>query len=65
MLKITNKILKGLNKYHVFKIDYVYMWIGLGLGYATNYVENNWDLVRNIDVKPHVNSLIIKEVLKN
>ena len=49
----------------MFKVDYVYMAIGLGLGFAANYVEDKWDMVRNIDVKPHLNNLIINEVLKN
>jgi hypothetical protein len=36
ILKLTNKILKGLNKYHVFKKDYVYLFIGMGLGHLAN-----------------------------
>jgi hypothetical protein len=58
-LKITNKILKGLNRYHVFKVDYVYLAIGLGLGFTANYIENNWENVQNYDVKPHVANLIM------
>lgn len=34
LLKLTNKTLKGLNKYHVFIIDYLYMFIGMALGYV-------------------------------
>lgn len=34
LLKLTNKTLKGLNNYHVFKIDYIYMLIGMALGYV-------------------------------
>lgn len=36
LLKISNKILRALNKFYVFRIGYVYGAIGLGLGYAAN-----------------------------
>ncbi len=36
LLKITNKTLNGLNKYHVFKKDYIYLLVGLGLGHLTS-----------------------------
>lgn len=47
ILKLTNKILKGLNKYHVFKVDYMYLAVGLGLGWVANFVEGNWGRVEN------------------
>lgn len=50
MLKITNKILKGLNKYHVFKVDYLYFALGIGLGHLANEIENNWDKFNNINI---------------
>lgn len=39
MLKITNKIVRGLNRYHIFRWDWMVGIFGVGVGLVVTWLE--------------------------
>ena len=64
ILKITNKILKGFNKYHVFRWDWIVGPLGCAAGFIVNEMEDAYYNAR-VGFKPMVSTAVISGVLQN
>ena len=64
ILKVMNKILKELNKYHVFRWDWMVGLLGCAAGMLANWLEDTYYNAKT-GAKPLVSSLVISGVLRN
>ena len=64
LLQFTNRVMKGVNKYHVFRWSWMVGLAGAFTGFLVTELEEVYYQVK-IGYKPTTSNLIINNVLKN
>lgn len=64
VLKFSNKILRAVNRYHIFRWDWMVGLVGCMAGFLTSWLEETYENF-HLSLKPTVSQLVVGSVLKN